>query len=394
MTSVWALVVAAGAGNRYTTDGRALIKQHQPLCGKTVLATSVAALLQVAAVRGVMVVLAEQDPVRLADDPRIFYCAGGAERHLSVRLGLQALASLALPSDLILVHDAARPCVRPSDIQQLITRWQALAVQGQDRVALCLGSPCVDTLHKVDESFHVLATPDRQSLWRAFTPQAANLRTLLSALQADLAHPVKDEAEAVMRLGGRVMMVAGAADNIKITFPADLAMAEHIIRQNSNGTPFKIGQGYDVHAFKPGDHIVLGGVTIPHDHAIAAHSDGDVLLHAICDAVLGALGLGDIGVHFPDTDAAFKGISSRQLLACVITQMRDQGWQLSNLDATVIAQRPKLRPHVAAMQICLAEDFSVGVEAINIKATTTERLGFIGREEGLAAEAVVLLTRI
>lgn len=395
MTAVWALVLAAGTGHRYAAENPARIKQHQKLVDKTVLETSVSVLLQVADVRGVMVVLAAEDAVRLAEDPRVFYCSGGAERSVSVGRGLQALQAFAQPTDLILVHDAARPCVRGADIRNLIAQW--LALGAADNLAVCLGSPCVDTLHQVDGALNVLATPDRQFLWRAFTPQAANLRTLLSALPvestAKLSSSIRDEADAVMRLGGRVVMVEGAADNIKITYPADLAMAQTVIRQNDGGPAIRIGQGYDVHAFKPGDHIVLGGVTIAHDQAIAAHSDGDVLLHAICDAVLGALGLGDIGVHFPDTDAAFKGINSRELLANVVTQMRQCGWKLSNLDATVIAQRPKLRPHISAMQAYLAQDFAVGVEVINIKATTTEKLGFIGREEGLAAEAVVLLTR-
>lgn len=389
MVEVWALMVAAGSGKRYSTDGGTLFKQHQMLLGKTVLATSVEAMLQLPSVRGVMVVMAAQDDVRLSEDPRIHYCVGGAERYLSVLLGLQALQSLASPTDLILVHDAARPCVRSDDIQRLISQWMSLGAC--DDLAVCLGSPCVDNLHRVDTFHKVLATPDRQSLWRAFTPQAANLRTLMSALWSSA--DVKDEAEAVMRMGGRVVMVAGAADNIKITYQEDLGMAQQILRQGYRGPVIKIGQGYDVHAFKPGDHIVLGGVMISHDQAISAHSDGDVLLHAICDAVLGALGLGDIGVHFPDTNVEFKGANSRLLLAKVITWMRDRGWQLQNLDATVIAQRPKLRPYVALMQQNLAEEFAVSIDVINIKATTTERLGFIGREEGLAAEAVVLLTR-
>ena len=153
----------------------------------------------------------------------------------------------------------------------------------------------------------------------------------------------------------------------------------------------RIGHGYDVHAFTEGDHIVLGGVRIPHGRAFAAHSDGDVLIHALCDAILGALALGDIGRHFPDTSPEYKGIDSRILLRRVVELAREQGWVIGNVDSTLIAQAPKLAPHIDAMRINLAEDLHCGTDQVNVKATTTERLGFAGREEGIAAHAVVLL---
>lgn len=156
-------------------------------------------------------------------------------------------------------------------------------------------------------------------------------------------------------------------------------------------TDLRIGHGYDVHAFKPGDHIVLGGVNIPHSKAFLAHSDGDVLLHAICDALLGALALGDIGQHFPDTDARYKGINSRELLRHVVKLVRQQGYQVSSLDTTIIAQTPKMAPHITAMRHNIAADLAVDVSRINVKATTTERLGFAGREEGIAVHAVALV---
>ncbi|MDQ1363138.1 MAG: 2-C-methyl-D-erythritol 2,4-cyclodiphosphate synthase [Pseudomonadota bacterium] len=157
-------------------------------------------------------------------------------------------------------------------------------------------------------------------------------------------------------------------------------------------TDLRIGHGYDVHAFKPGDHIVLGGVKIPHTKAFLAHSDGDVLLHAVCDALLGALALGDIGQHFPDTDARYKGINSRELLRHVVTLVNQHGYRVSNLDTTIIAQAPKMALHITAMRHNLAADLAVDVSRINVKATTTERLGFTGREEGIAVHAVVLVT--
>lgn len=159
-------------------------------------------------------------------------------------------------------------------------------------------------------------------------------------------------------------------------------------------TDLRIGHGYDVHAFKPGDHIVLGGVKIPHSKAFLAHSDGDVLLHAVCDALLGALALGDIGQHFPDTDARYQGIDSRELLRQVVKLIAQQGYKVSNLDTTIIAQAPKMAPHILAMRHNLAADLAVDVSRINVKATTTEKLGFAGREEGIAVHAVALVTTI
>lgn len=155
----------------------------------------------------------------------------------------------------------------------------------------------------------------------------------------------------------------------------------------------RIGHGYDVHSFEPGDHIVLGGVRIAHDRAFVAHSDGDVLLHAVCDALLGALALGDIGRHFPDTDPRFKGADSRVLLRAVIELATERGWRVGNLDSTILAQAPKLAPHIDAMRECIAADLAISVEQVNVKATTTESLGFVGRQEGIAAHAVVLLER-
>lgn len=155
----------------------------------------------------------------------------------------------------------------------------------------------------------------------------------------------------------------------------------------------RIGHGYDVHRFEPGDHIVLGGVRIAHDRAFVAHSDGDVLLHAVCDAMLGALALGDIGRHFPDNDPSYKGADSRVLLRTVLAMVSERGWQVANLDSTVLAQAPKLAPHIDSMRASIAEDLGVSAEQVNVKATTTESLGFVGREEGIAAHVVVLLER-
>jgi 2-C-methyl-D-erythritol 2,4-cyclodiphosphate synthase len=201
---------------------------------------------------------------------------------------------------------------------------------------------------------------------------------------------VTDEAQAIERRGGRPALVAGSAFNVKVTRPEDLIAAENILK-NMEETPMRVGQGFDVHAFGEGDHVVLGGVRIPHVRGIVAHSDGDVVIHALCDAVLGALGDGDIGQHFPDTDARYRGADSRTFLKAVAEKIAAAGLKLMNADVTVVAEAPRIGAHRAAMARNLAEDLGVSIRQINIKATTTERLGFIGRGDGLAAFASVLL---
>jgi 2-C-methyl-D-erythritol 2,4-cyclodiphosphate synthase/2-C-methyl-D-erythritol 4-phosphate cytidylyltransferase len=315
---------------------------------------------------------------------------GGVSRQDTVLNGLDALAPHAAADDWILVHDAARPCLNAADLGALLDAVGAGGAQPAAGAGAVLAAPIVDTV-KRELGDHV-ATVDRQGLWRALTPQVFAFAQLRHALkEAALAGiAVTDEAQAVERMGLRPILVQGSPFNVKVTRPADLAAASSILKMTED-TPMRVGQGFDVHAFGEGDHVVLGGVRIAHPKGVVAHSDGDVVIHALCDAVLGAMGDGDIGRHFPDTDPQYRGADSRVFLRVVAARMRTAGLKLINADVTVLAEAPRIAAHRAAMAENLSADLGVSAQLINIKATTTERLGFIGRGEGLAALASVLL---
>jgi 2-C-methyl-D-erythritol 4-phosphate cytidylyltransferase / 2-C-methyl-D-erythritol 2,4-cyclodiphosphate synthase len=385
---VWAIVPAAGHGVRFTasTEGSAP-KQYAPLHGATVLEWSLRALLAEPRVHAVVVALAADDAhwpgiaARL-NSPKLQTTIGGVKRQDSVANGLEFLATHAAADDWILVHDAARPCLNAADLEALLD-----AVGGDGAV---LAAPIVDTVKRELEG-HV-ATVDRQGLWRALTPQVFAFAQLRHALkEASLAGiTVTDEAQAIERMGLRPALVQGSPFNVKITRGADLSLAAKILKMTED-TPMRVGQGFDVHAFGEGDHVILGGVRIAHPKGVVAHSDGDVVIHALCDAILGALGDGDIGRHFPDSDPRYRGADSRVFLRAVAARMQAAGLKLINADVTVLAEAPRIAAHRAAMAANLSADLGVSAQLINIKATTTERLGFIGRGEGLAALASVLL---
>jgi len=297
------------------------------------------------------------------------------------------------------VHDAARPCLSAADLGALLDAVGAGSVRPVGRAnagragagpGAVLAAPIVDTV-KRELGDHV-ATVDRQGLWRALTPQVFAFAELHHALkEATLAGiAVTDEAQAVERMGLRPTLVQGSPFNVKVTRPEDLIVAARILKMTED-TPMRVGQGFDVHAFGAGDHVVLGGVRIAHPKGVVAHSDGDVVIHALCDAVLGAMGDGDIGQHFPDSDPRYRGADSRVFLRVVAKRMQAAGLKLINADVTVLAEAPRIAAHRAAMAANLSADLGVPAQLINIKATTTERLGFIGRGEGLAALASVLL---
>jgi 2-C-methyl-D-erythritol 2,4-cyclodiphosphate synthase len=254
-----------------------------------------------------------------------------------------------------------------------------------------LAAPIVDTV-KRERGGIAVDTVDREGLWRALTPQVFGFARLKQALDdaARSGTAVTDEAQAMERLGLPARLVRGSPFNIKVTRAEDLLMAEAILK-GTEKSPMRIGQGFDVHAFGEGNHVVLGGVRIDYPKGVVAHSDGDVVIHALCDAVLGALGLGDIGQHFPDNDPSLRGADSRVFLREVTARMHAAGLTLVNADVTVLAEAPRIAKHRIAMAENLAADLGVAAGRINIKATTTERMGFIGRGEGLAASAAVLL---
>ncbi len=383
-----ALVPAAGGGSRM---GGALPKQYLPLLGRPMIFHALAALCSVAAIGRVYVVLAPDDGhwdqfdfSALAPKLCVLRC-GGATRAMSVANGLAAMADDVADDDWVLVHDGARACLTAAHIEALIRE------AGDDPVGGILAVPVADTLKREDGSI-IAATVARDKLWQAQTPQMFRRKLLTRALAA--APEVTDEAGAVEALGKQPKLVAADATNLKITYPLDLHLAEIILRdRNAMTNETRIGQGYDVHALVPGRKLILGGVEIPHAMGLQGHSDADALLHAITDAILGAAGLGDIGRMFPDTDGRWKDADSRLLLRQAADAVRRAGWRIGNVDATVVAQAPRIAPFVDAMSANIAADLGIERAAVNIKGKTTERLGFEGRQEGIAAQAVAMLAR-
>jgi 2-C-methyl-D-erythritol 4-phosphate cytidylyltransferase/2-C-methyl-D-erythritol 2,4-cyclodiphosphate synthase len=395
----WAIVPAAGRGERFASAAATGIpKQYTRLLGRSVLEWSLRALLREPRIAGIVAVLANGDErwpevAHRINSPKLLSAIGGAHRQDSVMSGLEFLASRAAADDWVLVHDAARPCVSSADISALADALEAGKPEdAANRTGAVLAAPIVDTVKRATEG--KVATVDRAGLWRALTPQVFAYAQLRRALQeaARAGVTVTDEAQAMERIGIKAALVAGSPFNIKVTRIEDLATAAEILKMGEK-SQMRIGQGVDVHAFGAGDHVVLGGVRIAHSQGIVAHSDGDVVIHALCDALLGAMGDGDIGQHFPDSDPRYRGADSRVFLRVVAERMAAAGLHLVNADITVLAESPRIGAHRGAMSANLAADLGVSAEVINIKATTTERLGFIGRKEGLAAMASVLLAR-
>jgi len=311
---------------------------------------------------------------------RLRVTCGGATRQESVKSGLDNLPA---EIELIMVHDAARPLVDRATILRCLN-------EAAKHGAVITAVPVKDTLKKVDNTGMVVKTVDRSCLWQAQTPQAVR-RPLLERAFANAEQTRfvgTDEASLLEAAGIPVRVVAGNERNGKITRSEDLRMAEALL---SEEYAMKIGHGFDAHRLVSGRKLILGGVTIEYELGLEGHSDADVVAHALTDALLGALGAGDIGRHFPDTDPRYKGIDSLLLLAEVHGLVENQGYRLGNADLTIVCQRPKLAPHIAAMQANLARCCKVPPASINIKATTTEKMGYTGRGEGIAAHAVVLL---
>ena len=394
---LWAIVPAAGKGERFAgAAALAVPKQYTPLLGRSVLEWSLRALLTESRIHGIVVVLANGDThwpdvAKRIDSPKLKTVIGGAQRQDSVSNGLEFLASVAKADDWVLVHDAARPCLSGNDVSALADALEKNPHGAGNTAGAVLAAPIVDTVKR--ELAGSLETVDRAGLWRALTPQVFAYASLRRALEdaARAGVQVTDEAQAMERIGVRALLVAGSPFNIKVTRAEDLKVAAGILKMGET-SQMRIGQGVDVHAFGAGDHVVLGGVRIAHAQGIVAHSDGDVVIHALCDALLGAMGDGDIGQHFPDSDPRYRGADSRVFLRAVAERMRAAGRQLINADITVLAEAPRIGAHRSAMAANLAADLDVAAALVNIKATTTEGLGFIGREEGIAAMASVLLS--
>ena len=367
-----ALIVAAGKGER---AGGGLPKQFRLLGGKPVLRWAVEALLRHPAVHAVRVVIGQGqhgDAASALDGLDVGeFVEGGAERADSVRAGLGAVRG-----DAVLVHDAARPFCPPAVVDRLLASLEFF-----DGAAPVL--PVGDTLAQIGET---LGDPiDRTGLARVQTPQAFRLDALKSAYQRWSGPAPTDETTVLRAVGLKVAAVHGDPALDKLTLPADFERAEQWLAGRLSP---RTGMGFDVHAFSGEGPLMLGGVEVPHSRGLAGHSDADVVLHAITDALLGAAGLGDIGEHFPPSDPRWKGAASSIFLKHAVELLRSNGAQIDHIDCTVIAEAPKIGPHRAAMRVRIAEIAGLGVDQVSVKATTTEGLGFTGRREGIAAQAV------
>ena len=356
-----------------------------PLRGRPLVSYALAAFRTFPAVTEIILVAAAADMDAasrlLSDGPSHItekVVRGGAERRDSVWQGLQEVTA---GTDIVCIHDAARPFVSHREIAESIAAVRRYG-------AAVVARPVADTLKRAGAEGQVAATVDRRALWGAQTPQSFRTDLLRAAYARAIAEdwPVTDDAAVVERAGHRVQLVEGSAMNFKITQPEDLALAERLL----DGGP-RMGIGYDVHRLAPERPLVLGGVPVPHSHGLLGHSDADVLTHAIMDALLGAAALGDIGRHFPDTDAQYRGISSLALLARVGALVRDAGYRVSNIDAVVIAEAPRLAPYVPAMCAAVAETLGISAAQVSVKATTSEGLGFTGERAGMAAQATACL---
>jgi 2-C-methyl-D-erythritol 4-phosphate cytidylyltransferase/2-C-methyl-D-erythritol 2,4-cyclodiphosphate synthase len=375
---VIALLMAAGSGSRF---GAAEPKQFLPLLGKPVLRHAAEALLADGAVQALLPVVvpgqAERVMAMLEGLPCLPAVEGGASRQESVRAGLEALADQA--PDAVLVHDAARPILPPGSIPALLAALEIHpgAVPAQ---------PVTDTL-KAGEDGTILRTVPRAGLYRAQTPQAFRFAALLEAQRA-AQHEATDDASLLEAAGLKVALLPGSESNLKVTYPEDLARAEAALLPRFLPA---MGTGFDVHRLVEGRPLILCGLTIPHDRGLDGHSDADVGLHALCDAIYGALAEGDIGRHFPPSEAEWKDADSARFLRHAAGRVAARRGIITHADVTLICERPKIGPHADAMRARLAELMDIPVTRVSVKATTTERLGFTGRGEGIAAQAAATL---
>ncbi|MBV1864331.1 MAG: bifunctional 2-C-methyl-D-erythritol 4-phosphate cytidylyltransferase/2-C-methyl-D-erythritol 2,4-cyclodiphosphate synthase [Rhodobacteraceae bacterium] len=374
------LIVAAGRGTR---AGSGLPKQYRPLCGEPVLRHTIRALLADRAVKAVQVVIHADDrelysqTVAPLADPRLQApVMGGDSRSSSVSNGLAACSG-----DVVLIHDGARPLLPVDALARLI------AQMAQSDAAF-LAVPVNDALWRVEGGLAVSEQP-RDGLWRGQTPQAFRL-DVIRAAHAECHAPMADDVAVARAAGIEVVAVVGTEKNLKITRPEDFALAEKLMEQNMD---IRTGNGFDVHKFGPGDHVTLNGVVIPHDQGLVGHSDADVGMHAITDAIFGALAEGDIGQWFPPSEMEWKGAASDIFLLKAMERSRARGFTVTHLDCTLVCEHPKIGPHAARMRERLAAITGLELDRVSVKATTSEKLGFTGRGEGIAALATATLVK-
>jgi len=375
-----ALIVAAGRGTRAATPG-APPKQYARLAGQMVLTRTLHMFCAHAQVDQVLAVIADEhrgwyEQARPDSAKLLPPAVGGAERQLSVLNGLRALEGRA--PDIVLIHDAARPLTPPEVISRVI---DGVKMSGASIAAL----PVADTLKRSQNEI-IQETVDRLGLWRAQTPQGFTYEAIRRAHEAaaGTGEAFTDDASIAEWAGMRVALAMGSERNLKITGPEDMALAESLIAQ---ATETRVGSGFDVHAFGPGDTVWLCGVPIAHERALMGHSDADVGLHALTDAILGAVGAGDIGAHFPPSDPQWRAAASHIFLEHAGKEVTRRNGRLINADVTLICEQPKIGPHRDAMRAAIAKILGVSPARISVKATTSEKLGFTGRSEGIAAMA-------
>ena len=375
-----ALIVAAGQGNRVGGD---VPKQYRVVAGKTVLAHAHEALASHDAIDGVVVVVAagQQDLAQALLGEDVQVVVGADSRRGSVHAGLEAIAA-AGGADIVLIHDAARPFLPPVVVDRLLD-----ALMDKDGAIPIL--PVADTLVRGAGGL-MENTVDRAQLHRVQTPQAFRFPAILAAHRTwDTAHDATDDAQILRACGHDVILVQGDERLNKLTYEQDFSRVQALL---APAFVTRVGMGYDVHRLAAGEPLWLGGVLVPHDRGLAGHSDADVALHAIVDAVLGALADGDIGSHFPPSDPQWRGASSDRFLAHARDRVKAHQGRIDHIDLTIICEAPKIGPHREAMRARIAEILEVSIRQVSVKATTTERLGFAGRREGIAAQAVATLS--
>jgi 2-C-methyl-D-erythritol 4-phosphate cytidylyltransferase / 2-C-methyl-D-erythritol 2,4-cyclodiphosphate synthase len=379
MPRIAALIVAAGRGER---AGGGVSKQYRMLGGKPMLRRAVETFAEHPAIALTQVVIGAADHdnyIAATSGLKLLPPVGGADtRQHSAQHGLTALS--AHKPDFVLIHDAARPLASVALIDRVIA---ALNVGADAAIPLL---PVTDTLKSDGDG--AWQTISRAHLHRAQTPQGFKFAPFLKAHHAFASRVATDDMALAEMAGLKIVAVPGEETNMKITAPEDFALAERLL---GNGGEFRTGMGFDAHRFTAGDHVWLCGVKIPHDHGLEGHSDADAGLHALTDAILGALGAGDIGQHFAPTDARWKGASSDRFLEHAVRLVRETGGAVVHCDVTLICERPKITPHREAMLARIGEILGIDVSRVSVKATTTEGMGFTGRREGIAAQAVATL---
>ncbi len=371
-----AVIVAAGRGLRAGGD---VAKQWQVLAGRRMADWTLHAFRAAPDVDRIVLVLHPDEMYRAADFPDTLAVPGGETRAASVRAGLEALDGSGVAR--VLIHDVARPLVSQQIIADVVT-------------ALDTAPGAAPALEVTDALWRgtggmVAGTEDRRGLYRAQTPQGFHFGAILAAHRASDADAA-DDVEVALAAGVEVAMVPGDERNLKITRRADFARAEALM---GGAMDIRVGNGFDVHAFEPGDHVTLCGVRVPHDRALKGHSDADVGMHAVTDAVYGALGAGDIGRHFPPGAPEWKDAASETFLRHAAELADDRGFRITNVDLTLICERPKIGPHATDMAERMADIMGLEAARVSVKATTSERLGFTGREEGIAAMATATLVK-